>query len=231
MNVITQENMCKVTEDVLDVVARFAITNQKKQMNPILVIVPDRATLGCEKILMRNMNALLNVRVVTFSMLFHLCNVDEISVLDKTTAVLMMWRACGDVSKDLIYFSKSVHQYSFSEKMFNTINQLESSRADFLTLEKNAKSEITKRKMRDISTIHARYKELCKGYIDSAGMLGWLLDNVSRCTLIKNAHVYVTGFEYLSIQREEVLRKIASVARSFTIGAQRGSEFENFTRV
>ena len=222
-SVIVCANACEANEKLLSIAAKFGMQNQKKGMHPIFIIVPDRFTLQAEKILLTHAPVLLNVRVVTFSMLFHIISPNT-DVLDKTSAVLFMWRAIRDVRGELGHFGSCVDQYAFAEKMFNTINQLESSRADFKTLEKNARSAVTKQKMRDISLIHARYKELCKGTIDSSGVLGWMIDNVAKSEIIKDAHVYVTGFEYVSIQREEVLKRIAGVARSFTVGARAGCE-------
>ena len=177
-SIVTNENICEANEKILHTAAAFATSNQKENLAPIFIIVPDRATLQAEKILTRHAPCLLNVRVVTFSMLYAICQNDTHSgnntptVLDKTTAVLFMWRAIQEVRDGLVYFGPSVGQYAFAEKMFNTVNQLESSRADFITLEKNAKTTVTKRKMHDISMIHKKYKELCKGYIDGSGMLG-----------------------------------------------------------
>jgi len=228
ISVLTSKNICEVSEKVLSASAKFAIQNQKKNMDTILIIVPDRFTLQAEKILTNHAPVLLNVRIVTFSMLFHLLQVPEKApaILDKTTAVLYTWRAIQDVRNKLVYFNRSVDQYAFSEKMFNTINQLESSRADFQNLEKHATSTVTKSKMHDITLIQTRYKELCKGNIDGAGMLDWLIKNVSKSEIIKNAHVYLTGFEYLSVQREEVTRQIARTAKSFTAGLQETSELK-----
>lgn len=226
-SIITKENICDVNQQLLKAAATYASQNQKKTLNPVFIIVPDRFTLQAEKILLNHAPVLLNVRVVTFTMLFHLlCQNQEKSpeVLDKTTAVLFMWRAIQDVRGGLCYFNRSVEQYAFAEKMFNTINQLESSRVDFNTLEKNARATVTKSKMHDISIIQKRYKELCEGYIDGSGMLGWLIDNAAKSDLIKSAHVYLTGFEYLSLQREEVVRQIAKSAKSFTMGVRNGCE-------
>ena len=207
---------------------------------PVLIIVPDRFTLQAEKILMRDTQCLLNVRVITFSMLYNLLS-EELKtpvagatpplgkgelVLDKTTAVLFTWRAIQAVRTDLVYFNRSVDQYAFAEKMFNTVNQLTSCMADFKNLAKNSNNDVTKRKMQDIQTIHAKYKELTAEYTDGAGMLGWLIDNVGKSKIVKSAHIFITGFEHLSVQRAEVVRGLMQHAGEFVAGARKGSEFE-----
>jgi len=218
---ITHENLCAVNELVLSACAKFASSNQSHaQLPPIFILTPDRFTLSAEKILLKTTPALLNVRVVTFSMLFNILNQEENKILDKTSSVLFLWKSIHLLKDQLQYFAKSVHQYSFAEKMFNTINQLQSSMADFKTLEKNAKTEITKRKMHDISIIYAKYRELTREYIDGSGALDWLIKHIPNNPIIKSAHIYVTGFEHLSIQRAEVVRLLKSNAKSFVIGVQ-----------
>jgi len=148
-------------------------------------------------------------------------------ILDKNRAVLFMWRAVEDVRAHLQWFARSTHHYSFAEKMFNTINQLSSSLVDFSTLEKNAKTEITKKKMHDISLIYRRYRELTAEYTDSGGMLSYLIENLKGSQNIKSSSIYVCGFEHLSIQRLAVLQELLKVAKNVTIGVKENSELES----
>lgn len=229
VSVIKNENICAVTESVLLSAKKFQQSNQQRGvLPPIFIIVPDRATLNAEKILTRDA-CLLNTRVLTFSMLYHvLAGDDPQRVLDKTSAVLYMWRAINDVRANLTYFGRSADQYAFGEKMFNTINQLHSCLADFNNLEKNAREAVTKRKMHDIALIRARYAELTSGHIDGGGELDWLIKNIPQNESVKMTHFYIAGFDYLSIQRAEVVRLLMKYGASFTVGSQSGSEFEGF---
>jgi len=147
-------------------------------------------------------------------------------VLDKSSAVLFMWNAIQQVKGDLIWFKRSAGHFAFAEKMFNTINQLSSSMVDFDTLEKNTKSEITRKKMHDIVLIRGAYKKLIADYTDSSGVLGWLIENIRHSKIIKSAKVFITGFQHLSIQRGAVVTELIKHAGEFTAGYQNGSEFE-----
>jgi len=235
VSVITNDNICGVNEMVLQTAAKCAAP-QNGHLPMVLIIVPDRFTLQAEKILLQNHRSLLNVRVLTFSMLYNLVHEElrgfekstESKVIDKTTAVLFMWRAVGAVRDRLQYFGASTGQYAFAEKMFNTINQLSSCNADFLTLEKNARTDVTRRKMHDIALIQREYKELTREYTDGAGMLGWLIDNMHSSRIIKDANIFLTGFEHLSVQRTEVVRRLMQHAGNFTAGTRTASEIEGF---
>jgi len=137
-----------------------------------------------------------------------------------------MWRAIEEVKDQLIWFGKSTHHYTFAEKMFNTINQLSSSLIDFDNLESKAKTEITKKKMHDISIINKKYRKLTAEYTDSSGMLSYLIENIKLSQSIKQSSIFVCGFEHLSIQRIAVLNELLKHASKITIGIKEGSEFE-----
>ena len=224
VTIVTADNIC--TANAEDVKLAVGSANTAR---PVFVIVPDRFTLQCEKMLVEDGGCLLNTRVLTFSMLYNVISEElgeEPPLLDKTNAVLFIWRAIQAVRDDLQFFRRSVNQYAFAEKMFNTINQLTSCMADFKNLEKNAGADVTRRKMHDIQIIYAKYRELTGELTDSARMLGWLIENVRNSKLVSSACIYITGFEHLSVQRSQVVREILQHAHSFTAGVRKSSEFE-----
>jgi len=233
ISLIQSDNICSAIEETL----KHAVNNSPLErrggaagdgvVKPTFIIVPDRFTLQAERILLSKKSCLFNVRVVTFSMLYVILSESKDLVLDKTSAVLFMWRAIQEVKKDLTWFSRSAGHYAFAEKMFNTVNQLTSSMVDFDKLEINAKSEITKKKMHDIALIRGAYIKLIAKYTDSSGVLGWLIENIRHSKLIKDAKIFITGFQHLSIQRGVVVAELMKHASEFTAGYQKGSEFEN----
>jgi len=224
ISLISSNNICAVAEETL-------ASAVSADLMPTFIIVPDRFTLQAERILLSKKSCLFGVRVVTFSMLFNILH-EEIgigtNVLDKTSAVLFMWRAIQQVKKDLVWFNRSVGHYAFAEKMFNTINQLSSSLVDFDKLEKSASADVTRKKMHDIVLIRGAYKKLIAERTDSSGMLGWLIENIKHSKIIKNAKVFITGFQHLSIQRNAVMAQLMQHAKQFVAGYQKGTEFEEF---
>lgn len=237
VSVITNDNICAVNELVLSAAAKTAAPTKPNMSLPmVLVLVPDRFTLQAEKILLQNHKSLLNTRVLTFSMLYNLVHEEimgfekslENRVLDKTTAVLFMWRAIRTVRDRLQYFASSVDQYAFAEKMFNTINQLSSCNTDFTTLERNAATDVTHRKMHDISEMYGEYRQLTGEFTDGSRMLAWLIENLHASKIIKNANMFVTGFEHLSVQRAEVIRQLMYISGTFAAGVRTQSEIEGF---
>jgi len=196
-----------------------AIKQLEKQDGAVWILVPDRFTLQCEKLLLELSPALLNIRVVTFSMLYNILK-DELDfhseILDKTSSVLFVWRAIRNVHNNLVWFNR-IKSYSLAEKVYNTLNQLTSSMVNFEALEQKARGEVTKKKMHDLVLIYKEYKRLTKEFTDSSGMLGYLIENLYKSKLIKDVHMFVVGFDHFSIQREAVLEKLKILVRSFTI--------------
>ena len=222
ISLVQSDNICGAVEDTLK---RAACGDLK----PTFIIVPDRLTLQAERILLRHKSCLLNVRVVTFSMMFRILREElgaEAEVLEKTPAVLFMWRAIQSVKDRLIWFGRSVGMYAFAEKMFNTINQLSSSMVDFDVLVSNSRGDITRKKMHDIALIREAYKKLIASYTDSSGELGWLIENIRHSKVVKGARVFVAGFGHLSIQRGAVVGELVKHAGEFVAGFQKGSELE-----
>ena len=225
VTLVKSDNLSSSVKEVLEM-----FIETQEVLVPNFIIVPDRFTLQCEKILLSKVPCLINTRIVTFSMLYNLIS-SELSpekpqILDKTRAVLFMWRAIEDVAGQLKWFAGAVQHYSFAEQMFNTINQLTSSMVDFQTLEKNARNSLTGKKMHDIALIQKRYKEITKDYTDSGGMLGYLIKNLHKSRQLEQANVYICGFEHLSLQRLAVLDEIRRHAKATVIGLRTGSEME-----
>lgn len=211
----------------------FVLTNEhilqqaaaQPALQPVLVLVPDRYTLQAERQLLRLKAHLVNLRVVTFSMLYGLVS-DELNyqqelvmVLDKTSAVLNLWTAIRQVQGQLTWFKTSAGHYDFAEKMFNTINQMRSSCVDFATLETQAKSAVAKKKYHDINLIYQAYCQVIAPRTDSSGMLTYLSAHVQESKLVQNAAVFVCGFGSLSPARLQVLNGICQTARQVTIAA------------
>lgn len=239
VTLITSNNICRAVEEALAHAASGDLV-------PTFIIVPDRFTLQAEKILLATKSCLFNVRVVTFSMLFKILHEElvgdfESNVLDKTSAVLFMWRAIAQAKSKLVWYNRAAEQYAFAEKMFNTINQLSSSMVDFendfpskivvpdkVRQKVNTSAEITRKKLHDICAIRSAYKELIADYTDSSGMLGWLLEKIGQSKLVKRSRIFVAGFQHLSVQRGAVVAELIKNAAAFTAAFQKGSELEQF---
>lgn len=210
----------------------FVLTNEyvlKKAveqpiLQPVLVLVPDRFTLQAEKFLLKHKSHLLNTRVVTYSMLYRLVASElnhgvEPAILDKTSAVMYLWKAIRQVSNQLQWFKSSVGHYDFAEKMFKTIGQMRSSCVDFSALEGKAQSTVSRKKYHDINLIYQAYQQSIGQNIDASGMLEYLITHLEESTTIRNSVVYVCGFASLSPARLQVLTAINQVAKKVVIAS------------
>lgn len=225
VTVLTGSNLAVITNEIL------AAVRKNVGFVPTFVLVPDRFTLQAERILLERGGTMLNTRVVTFSMLFsvladELTRGGSVKVIDKTTAVLYLWRAIRSVK--LNWFGGSSRYFDFAEKMFNAINQIKSSLVKFDELESIAKTTVARKKFADISAVEKEYRKLLSedGAVDSSGMLAYLIDNIRSSKLFSAANFYICGFGNLSKARLRVVTELCKLAGSVHIGAAAGSELD-----
>ncbi len=210
----------------------FVLTNEhvlrqaaaEPTLQTVLVLVPDRFTLQAERIMLKHQPHLLNIRVLTFSMLYRLVASEltrgkEPVILDKTSAVLHLWNAIREVQDQLTWFKSSAAHYDFAEKMYNTINQMRSSCVDFTALEAQAQNPVSRKKYHDINLIYQSYRQKIAAQTDSLDMLSYLAANIEQCTTVKNASVFICGFTSLSPARLQVVHALYTCAAKVTIAA------------
>lgn len=225
VTVLSGSNLAVVTNEVL------LAARKNVGFTPTFVLVPDRFTLQAERVLLEHGGTMLNTRVVTFSMLFsaladELTQGGSVKVVDKTTAILYLWRAIKAVK--LNWFGGSSRYFDFAEKMFNAINQIKSSLVGFDELESIAKTAVARRKFADISAVEKEYKRLLSadGAVDSSGMLAYLIDNVKSSKHFSAANFYICGFGNLSKARLRVVTELCKLAGGVYIGAVIGGELD-----
>jgi len=219
MKLLTSDTLSKAIDEII------GKAREQDSIDPVFVIVPDRLTLYAERMVSEGV-CLLNTNVITFTKLFYLLQDelgDDAVVLDKTSAVLLMWRAIKNVRDRFIWFTGT--HYSFAEKMFNTVNQLTSSMVDFDRLVDNTKTSVTQKKMHDIVMIYKEYKRLVGEGTDSSGQLKYLIENINRSQHFSQSEFFVVGFDNISPERLMVLKEIKKIA-NMTVGARQESEFE-----
>ncbi|MDR0383986.1 MAG: PD-(D/E)XK nuclease family protein [Christensenellaceae bacterium] len=229
-----RRNDCPPGGGIMKTVLEVASAVEKNDnLDPIFVLVPDRFTLQMEKMIMqeckkRGVSTLLNLRVVTFSMLYQLL-VDELSFgmpavepIDKTTAVLLLWKAIRNTDrKKLQWFSKNTQHYDFAEQLFNTINQIKSSMIDINTIagQENI-TPVAKKKFNDIAVINREYQGLLQNKVDSFGSLQYLINNIHKSKVFKGSSIFVCGFTDLTPARAAAiaeLEKITTVVNNNSI--------------
>ena len=210
----------------------FVLTNEhvlrqaaaEPNLQTVLVLVPDRFTLQAERIMLKQQPHLLNIRVVTFSMLYRLVaseltRGEEPVILDKTSAVLNLWNAIREVQDQLLWFKSSAAHYDFAEKLYNTINQMRSSCVDFGALELQTQNPVSQKKYHDINLIYQTYRRKIAAQTDSLDMLSYLTANIEKSLTIKNASIFICGFASLSPARLQVVHALCACAGKVIIAA------------
>ncbi|MCL2621666.1 MAG: hypothetical protein FWD32_01380, partial [Firmicutes bacterium] len=96
------------------------------------ILVPDRLSLTAEQQMFDGkIGGLFNTNVVSFTKLAHMVSGGNLQVLSKQNSIMLLSQAINDVKENLECFKKAVKNYSFAEKLYNTINQLTSCGINF----------------------------------------------------------------------------------------------------
>ena len=147
ITILKSENICTSVEAVCNVARQKA----KNCTFPTFVIVPDRFTLECEKLLLqsgKNNQCLLNTRVLTFSMLFNVISTElgtSQTVLDKTKAVLYMWRYIKRLGRREIVIPNDIEELALKAR-FSQHRMTEEERASMASYANRLVFEISNNK-------------------------------------------------------------------------------------
>lgn len=166
-----------------------------------IVIVPDRFSLQCEKLLLSLLpqKALFNVRVKTLTdfsleMLEKLgFSLSKEDMLSSGETLLLTQKAIEDVKDELVTFKKS--KTSFCYEISKLIAQFKSSGVMPDQLNCGA-GGLTGAKYHDLKLIYSRYQELLGNKLDANSRLAMLINNFSdKQKILKNYKIYFGGFE------------------------------------
>ena len=164
-----------------------------------IIIVPDRFSLICEKLLLEIMpnKALFNVRVVSLTKysgeLLQMFGekIKKEDVLSSGETLLLTQKAIENVKGDFKTFKKN--RISFCYEVSKLISQFKSSRITPDKLNENAKG-LVGLKYHDLKLIYEEYQRLLGDKLDANERLN-LLNEKFQSGVLENTKVYFAGFE------------------------------------
>jgi len=187
-----------------------------------IVIVPETKSIIIEKELLNlsSRKALANVYVYSFVRLIsRLGFVDADKIVNKQTCVLLLRKIILENYDNLKCYKKTAKTIGFAEKMYETLQQFKSSNitVDDLKLSLQTKSLSLKAKLQDIIFLYEEYqKELGNKLYDDCDKLGLIKQFVKTSDFVKDAEVFVVGFDNITFEMQSVLKDIAVSAKETT---------------
>ena len=182
-----------------------------------IVIVPETKSIIIEKELLSlsKSKAFANIYVYSFvRLLKRLGFVPEEKIVTKPACVLLLRKIILSNLNKLECYKKTAKTVGFAEKMYETIAQLKSSGIgcdDLKNLEKLQSSSL-KAKLKDIAFVYEEYeKALGDGLYDDLDKLALLSNFAKTSDVIKQAEIFVVGFDNITFEMGEVLKNLAKI--------------------
>ncbi len=200
---------------------------KKACQNPFLehiVIVSETKTLEVERYLLEHVknHAFTNIYIYSFNRLLKRLQPKRIFPLSKEAGVMIVRNIILNIASDLRCYKKTASSIGFAENIYETIAQLKSSQITPLELSlvsKNCKAGL-KIKLEDIALIYDAYENyLSDNLIDPLDKLTMLEELSLKSEKIKNAHMYIVGFDSLTAKASSVIKSFVKRAKSVTASA------------
>ncbi len=174
-----------------------------------IFIVPDRYTMACEKDIFDylNIESTFDIRVLTLSRFASEMLEDKSGFISKNISCMIIQRLLYEGKQNLKCFNKTKINYSFASEIYNTINQLKSSKItpEEITLEGE---DFLALKMHDIKYIYTEYEKYlqAKDLVDSAEKFT-LFEKYIDTKNLKNTAIYISHFDSFTKQGYSLIKK------------------------
>ena len=187
-----------------------------------IVIVPETKSIIIEKELLAlsKNHAFTNIFVYSFVRLIsRLGFVDSNKIVTKQTCVMLLRKIIFDHISELKCYQKTAKTVSFAEKVYDTIQQFKSSNVTVGDLKSSLAncSKSLKNKLEDLVLLYELYEEkLSTGLFDDCDKLNLIAKFAKDNQFIKNAQVFVVGFDNVTYEMVSVLKELAKSAKEIT---------------
>lgn len=195
---------------------------EDRVFDDFIVIVPETKSIIIEKELLNlsKNHAFSNIFVYSFVRLINrLGFVSPENIVSKQVCVLLLRKIIYDNIDKLNCYKKTAKTIGFAEKMYETIAQFKSSNVmpEDLKLSLDTKSASLRAKLEDIVFLYEEYeKVLGEDLFDDLDKLNLISKFAKTNEFIKNAEIYVVGFDNITYEMISVLKELATHSKEIT---------------
>ena len=195
---------------------------------PVLVIVPDQYTLEAERQAFRFLDteSLLGLDVYSMSRLGHAIlkelGGDRETFIDKYGRHMLLTRIAREEEESLTVFRGNMKRTAFVELTNNFISELKQygiAPADLAEVRDAVpEGRLLRQKLDDLTRIYERYQQEIEGkYTDSEDYIDLYIGKIGRSRIVRNASVWVYGFDSLAPKSLKVLGGLMSAAADVNV--------------
>ena len=187
------------------------------------VIVPDRASLETERLILQEVGGSFNVQVLTFRRLASRI-LPKYEYLSKQAGIMALSGIIQD-SKPLTCYTKAVDSPGFVSDMYDTISMMKYCKITPEQLETGNFSKSVNGKATDIAKLYRGYLNYTKGrFVDSADKLDLLCEALPHEESVKKGYFYLCDFDNLSAQEFALVEQLMLSSQGVTISCCVGSK-------
>ncbi|WP_027399471.1 PD-(D/E)XK nuclease family protein [Anaerovorax odorimutans] len=214
---------------------KFLFDNIKIQLEEIkstgkniILLVPDQFTLQAERnaFAYLGVSGIMELDILSQSRLGFKV-LEEIggstrTHIDKYGRHMILAKILADENDRLDAYKGMGKVHSFIDMINNLISEMKQYNTKTSDLpgiiEKTQDSAILKRKLKDIHIIYTKYEKAIEGkYIDTEDYLNLFISKLKKSKLIRNAEIWVTGFDYFTPKTIDILKELIQTANNVNI--------------
>ncbi len=189
------------------------------------VIVPDRASLEMERLILQEIGGSFNVQVLTFRRLASRI-LPKYEYLSKQAGIMALSGIIQDNKPNLKCFTKGVDSPGFVADMYDTISMMKYCKISPAQLDDATLPKSIRGKSADIATLYRAYLDYTQNrFIDSADKLDLLCEQLPKVQSVKDGHFYLCDFDNFSAQELALVEQLMLVSQGVTVSCCVGKTF------
>ncbi|WP_239256123.1 helicase-exonuclease AddAB subunit AddB [Listeria ilorinensis] len=205
-------------------VAEIAAKMRKEQHKNIILIVPDQMTFQMETFFLKKTGnaGMMNLQVYSFNRLAFrvLQETGGLSNTFLTTSGMEMLvrDTIRENESQLKIFKRAASKKGFYKELVQLFKELKQYEIEKETLTKETSDPATNQKMQDVSLLYEKYQEKLFGkYMEKEDYLRLLKEQMENSSFMKDALIYIDGFDRFSMQERSVIGEMMHVTEKVTI--------------
>ncbi len=219
MDIVLSTTCEQAAKDALDSLIK---KRQAEPENEYIVLAPETKTLFVERYLLDNISshAFSNIYIYSFNRLLKKIQTTPRYPLNKEAGVMLIRHLIMNEADNLVCYKKTASTVGFAENIYETIQQLKSSGISPLELSESADKCKTalKIKLKDISLLYDDYQRyISENFIDPSDKLTMLEGEIEASQRVKDAYVYMVGFDSLTASACGVVKALVKNAKSLVV--------------
>lgn len=225
IKLITGTSKSGKTTKLFEEMSRFKINSTDHK---IILIVPEQFTLETEKKFIEHIGGqgFIGTEILSFKRLCH--KVIQENMTDNRIQIgdigrmMLLRKTFKDHENELSFYKNAYGKHGFLQRFNDLIQELRQNRVSLSVVEKTkdelSLDSVLGMKLSDIEIVYRNYLEQKENlFFDDEDIYELFLEVAETSQFIKNADIWIDGFDSFSSQEYEVIRKLIQQSSTLTV--------------